>query len=246
MENKINNYSDLPEKIEFDSEFMEIFNLMEYSKQNIFITGKAGTGKTTLLETIIGHHRPYLGHINYKGVNISKLLPYERAKLGLAYVPQGREIFPRLTVKENLFTGLSIKNNKYKIDSEVLSLFPILNEMQDRFGGDLSGGQQQQLAIARALLMRPKVLILDEPTSALDRTIQLQILKLLTKLQNKYNMAYLFISHNLRLMKFFADRLLVMNQGSIVEEGLTSEIFKKPKSKYSKLLFEAAFNKNYY
>ena len=88
-------------------------------------------------------------------------------------------------------------------------------------------------------------MILDEPTSALDRTIQLQILRLLNKLQNKYNMAYLFISHNLRLMKFFADRLLVMNKGSIVEEGSTLEIFKKPRNKYSKLLFEAAFNKNY-
>ena len=114
-----------------------------------------------------------------------------------------------------------------------------------RYPHEFSGGQRQRIAIARAMVLKPKLIILDEPTSALDRTIQLQILRLLNKLQNKYNMAYLFISHNLRLMKFFADRLLVMNKGSIVEEGSTSEIFKKPKSKYSKLLFEAAFNKNY-
>ena len=148
-------------------------NIDMYIKKGMItcIMGKNGMGKTTLLETIIGHHRPYLGNINYNGENISKLLPYERAKLGLAYVPQGREIFPRLTVKENLFTGLSIKNNYYKHDNKVLSLFPILSEMLDRYGGDLSGGQQQQLAIARALLMRPKVLILDEPTEGIQPSI---------------------------------------------------------------------------
>ena len=149
------------------------------------IMGKNGMGKTTLLETIIGHHNPYLGHINYNGENIEKLLPYERAKLGLAYVPQGREIFPRLTVKENLFTGLSIKNNDYKLDTEVLSLFPILSEMQDRFGGDLSGGQQQQLAIARALLMRPKVLILDEPTAGVDVELRSMLWNYIKDINNK-------------------------------------------------------------
>ena len=119
------------------------------------------------------------------------------------------------------------------------------NDILTRYPHEFSGGQRQRIAIARAIILKPKFLILDEPTSALDRTIQLQILRLLNKLQNKYNMAYLFISHNLRLMKFFADRLLVMNKGSIVEEGSTLEIFKKPRNKYSKLLFEAAFNKNY-
>ena len=109
------------------------------------------------------------------------------------------------------------------------------NDILTRYPHEFSGGQRQRIAIARAIILKPKFLILDEPTSALDRTIQLQILRLLNKLQNKYNMAYLFISHNLRLMKFFADRLLVMNKGSIVEEGSTVEIFKKPRSKYSKL-----------
>ena len=128
---------------------------------------------------------------------------------------------------------------------QILNEVGLDEDMITRYPHEFSGGQRQRIAIARAIILKPKFLILDEPTSALDRTIQLQILRLLTKLQNKYNMAYLFISHNLRLMKFFADRLLVMNQGSIVEEGLTSEIFKKPKSKYAKLLFEAAFNKDY-
>ena len=111
------------------------------------------------------------------------------------------------------------------------------NDILTRYPHEFSGGQRQRIAIARAIILKPKFLILDEPTSALDRTIQLQILRLLNKLQNKYNMAYLFISHNLRLMKFFADRLLVMNKGSIVEEGSTLEIFKKPRSKYSCLLY---------
>ena len=116
-------------------------------------------------------------------------------------------------------------------------------DILSRYPHEFSGGQRQRIAIARAIILRPKFLILDEPTSALDRTIQLQILKLLAKLQNKYNMAYLFISHDLRLMKFFTDKLLVMYQGKVVEKGLTSNIFKKPESAYSKLLFEAAFNK---
>ena len=155
------------------------------------IMGKNGMGKTTLLETIMGHHIPSKGSIKYKGKNIEKLLPFERAKLGLAYVPQGREIFSRLTVKENLLTALCMEKEKNNIDSEVLALFPILNEMLDRFGGDLSGGQQQQLAIARALLMKPKILILDEPTEGIQPSI-IKIIKeviLFIKKKNHYSIS---------------------------------------------------------
>ena len=187
------------------------------------IMGKNGMGKTTLLETIIGHHRPYLGHINYNGVNISKLLPYERAKLGLAYVPQGREIFPRLTVKENLFTGLSIKNNDYKLDTEVLSLFPILSEMLDRYGGDLSGGQQQQLAIARALLMRPKVLILDEPTEGLAPKIIEQVSNLFEEMK-KRNISILLVEQKLTIALKISQRVYVMGRGKIVYSGTPNEL----------------------
>ncbi len=183
------------------------------------IMGKNGMGKTTLLETIIGHHNPYLGNINYNGKNIEKLLPYERAKLGLAYVPQGREIFPRLTVKENLFTGLSIKNNEYKIDSEVLSLFPILNEMQDRFGGDLSGGQQQQLAIARALLMRPKVLILDEPTEGIQPSIIKIIRDVILHVKKVKKTTIVLVEQYFDFVQDIADEVVIMDRGKVFKSG---------------------------
>ena len=196
-------------------------NIDMYIKRGMItcIMGKNGMGKTTLLETIIGHHRPYLGHINYNGVNISKLLPYERAKLGLAYVPQGREIFPRLTVKENLFTGLSIKNNEYKIDSEVLSLFPILNEMQDRFGGDLSGGQQQQLAIARALLMRPKVLILDEPTEGIQPSIIKIIRDVILHVKEVKKTTIVLVEQYFDFVQDIADEVVIMDRGKVFKSG---------------------------
>ena len=196
-------------------------NIDMYIKQGLItcIMGKNGMGKTTLLETIIGHHNPYLGNINYNGKNIEKLLPYERAKLGLAYVPQGREIFPRLTVKENLFTGLSIKNNEYKIDSEVLSLFPILNEMQDRFGGDLSGGQQQQLAIARALLMRPKVLILDEPTEGIQPSIIKIIRDVILHVKEVKKTTILLVEQYFDFVQDIADEVVIMDRGKVFKSG---------------------------
>ena len=183
------------------------------------IMGKNGMGKTTLLETIIGHHRPYLGHINYNGENISKLLPYERAKLGLAYVPQGREIFPRLTVKENLFTGLSIKNNDYKLDTEVLSLFPILSEMLDRYGGDLSGGQQQQLAIARALLMRPKVLILDEPTEGIQPSIIKIIKDVIVHVKKVKKTTIVLVEQYFDFVQDIADEVVIIDRGKVFKSG---------------------------
>ena len=183
------------------------------------IMGKNGMGKTTLLETIIGHHNPYLGNINYNGKNIEKLLPYERAKLGLAYVPQGREIFPRLTVKENLFTGLSLKNNDYKLDTEVLSLFPILSEMLDRYGGDLSGGQQQQLAIARALLMRPKVLILDEPTEGIQPSIIKIIKDVILHVKEFKKTTIVLVEQYFDFVQDIADEVVIIDRGKVFKSG---------------------------
>ena len=183
------------------------------------IMGKNGMGKTTLLETIIGHHRPYLGHINYNGENISKLLPYERAKLGLAYVPQGREIFSRLTVKENLLTALSKKNNDYKIDNEVLSLFPILRQMLDRYGGDLSGGQQQQLAIARALLMRPKILILDEPTEGIQPSIIKIIKDVILHVKEVKKTTIVLVEQYFDFVQDIADEVVIMDRGKVFKSG---------------------------
>ena len=196
-------------------------NIDMYIKKGIItcIMGKNGMGKTTLLETIIGHHKPYLGHINYNGENISKLLPYERAKLGLAYVPQGREIFPRLTVKENLFTGLSIKNNDYKLDTEVLSLFPILSKMLDRYGGDLSGGQQQQLAIARALLMRPKVLILDEPTEGIQTSIIKIIKDVIVHVKEVKKTTIVLVEQYFDFVQDIADEVVIIDRGKVFKSG---------------------------
>ena len=196
-------------------------NINMYIKKGMItcIMGKNGMGKTTLLETIIGHHRPYVGHINYNGENIEKLLPYERANLGLAYVPQGREIFPRLTVKENLFTGLSIKNNDYKLDTEVLSLFPILSEMLDRYGGDLSGGQQQQLAIARALLMRPKVLILDEPTEGIQPSIIKIIKDVIVHVKEVKKTTIVLVEQYFDFVQDIADEVVIIDRGKVFKSG---------------------------
>ena len=196
-------------------------NIDMYIKKGMItgIMGKNGMGKTTLLETIIGNQKPYLGHINYNGENIEKLLPYERAKLGLAYVPQGREIFPRLTVKENLFTGLSIKNNDYKLDSEVLSLFPILSEMLDRYGGDLSGGQQQQLAIARALLMRPKVLILDEPTEGIQPSIIKIIKDVIVHVKEVKKTTIVLVEQYFDFVQDIADEVVIIDRGKVIKSG---------------------------
>ena len=182
------------------------------------VMGKNGMGKTTLLETIMGHHMPSKGSIKYKGKNVEKLLPYERAKLGLAYVPQGREIFPRLTVKENLLTALCMEKEKNNIDSEVLALFPILNEMLDRFGGDLSGGQQQQLAIARALLMKPKILILDEPTEGIQPSI-IKIIKEVILFIKKKKTTIVLVEQYFDFAKDIADEIVIMDRGKIFRSG---------------------------
>ena len=183
------------------------------------IMGKNGMGKTTLLETIIGHCSTFSGNIKYKNKDINKLFPFERAKLGLAYVPQGREIFSSLTVKENLLTGLSKNMNKNKINTEVLSLFPVLNKMMDRFGGDLSGGQQQQLAIARALLMEPKILILDEPTEGIQPSIIKNIKEVILYIKKRKKTTILLVEQYLDFAKDIADEVIIMERGRIVSSG---------------------------
>ena len=207
-------------------------NIEKYIKKGMItcIMGKNGMGKTTLLETIMGHHKPSLGHINYNGENIEKLLPYERAKLGLAYVPQGREIFSRLTVKENLLTALYEKKNNNNLDSEVLSLFPILRQMLDRYGGDLSGGQQQQLAIARALLMRPKILILDEPTEGIQPSIIKIIKDVIKHIKEVKNTTIVLVEQYFDFVQDIADEVVIIDRGKVFKSGKV-DILKEKKIK---------------
>ena len=183
------------------------------------IMGKNGMGKTTLLETIMGHHNPYIGSIKYQDKYIEKLLPFERARIGLAYVPQGREIFSRLTVKDNLLTGLSNNKDNNKLNDEVLSLFPILSEMLDRYGGDLSGGQQQQLAIARALLMEPKVLILDEPTEGIQPSIIKIIKEVIIYIKKKKKTTIVLVEQYFDFAEDIADEVVIIERGKIIKSG---------------------------
>ena len=135
------------------------------------ILGRNGVGKTTLLKCLVGVVPTRSGSLTFDGKNITTLPPYERARLGIGYVPQGREIFPRLTVEENLLMGLAPKSGQSKIPPRIFDMFPVLKDMLHRRGGDLSGGQQQQLAIGRALAAGPKILILDEPTEGIQPSI---------------------------------------------------------------------------
>ena len=195
------------------------------------IMGKNGMGKTTLLETIIGHHNLSSGKIKFKNKDIEMLHPFERANLGLSYVPQGREIFPRLTVKENLLTGFSKDRIISLEDNEVLSLFPALKTMLDRYGGDLSGGQQQQLAIARALLMNPKILILDEPTEGIQPSIIKSIKEVILYIKKVKKTSIILVEQYFDFAKELADEVFIIERGKIVKFGnveiLKEKIIKK-------------------
>jgi urea transport system ATP-binding protein len=184
------------------------------------ILGRNGVGKTTLLKCLIGVVPARSGSISFKGANITSLPPYERARLGIGYVPQGREIFPRLTVAENLEMGLAPKRGRSKLPSRIFEMFPVLKEMLNRRGGDLSGGQQQQLAIGRALAADPKVLILDEPTEGIQPSIIKDIGNVIATLTKGGEMAVLLVEQYYDFAKSLADHYLVMSRGEIVTRGL--------------------------
>jgi urea transport system ATP-binding protein len=183
------------------------------------LLGRNGVGKTTLLKCIIGLLPIKSGTIEFDGRSIAGLPPYARAKLGLAYVPQGREIFPRLTVAENLEMGLATQKRRTDVPSFVFEMFPVLKAMLSRRGGDLSGGQQQQLAIARALAMRPKVLILDEPTEGIQPSIIKEIGRAIEALTAGGEMAILLVEQYYDFAKALADRYVVMSRGEVVAKG---------------------------
>lgn len=181
------------------------------------LVGRNGAGKSTTMRSIMGHIKTPSGDIQLDNQSIFSLKTYERAKAGIGYVPQGREIFPQLTVRENLLLGLESKKGKGAITEEIYETFPILKEFLDRKGGDLSGGQQQQLAIARAMLAEPKILILDEPTEGIQPSIIQEIGEIIMKLKSK--MTILIVEQYLEFVLEIADYCYVMENGRITMEG---------------------------
>jgi len=189
------------------------------------LTGRNGVGKTTLMKNIMGQLRNNAGAILLSGQDVSPLPANRRAKAGIALVPQGRQIFPKLTVEENLRIGLEARTDgKRAIPEEVFDLFPVLKSMSKRMGGDLSGGQQQQLAIARALVGDPKVLLLDEPTEGIQPNIIQQIGVVLRKLVSERGMTVLLVEQYLDFVREFGQYFYIMNRGRVVAQGLTSEL----------------------
>lgn len=184
------------------------------------VMGRNGVGKTSLLRAITGAHPVSRGTIRWDGADITRLAPYERARRGIAWVPQGRDIFPLLTVRENLETGFAAApRGQKRVPDEVFELFPVLRTMLRRRGGDLSGGQQQQLAIARALVMRPRLLALDEPTEGIQPSIIKDIARVIALLRGRGTMAILLVEQYYEFARELAQTIAVMDRGSIALSG---------------------------
>jgi len=184
------------------------------------VLGRNGVGKTSLMRAVIGQQPVTRGEITWLGESLGGFAPHRRARAGLAFVPQGREIFPLLTVKENLETGFApLPRAQRSIPAEVFELFPVLKDMLRRRGGDLSGGQQQQLAIGRALATRPRLLVLDEPTEGIQPSIIKDIARAIDYLRRKGDMAILLVEQYFEFARDLADRFFVMDRGEVVLGG---------------------------
>ena len=190
------------------------------------LLGRNGVGKTTLLKCLMGVLPVAGGSVRFNGRDITRLAPHERARAGIAYVPQGRDIFARLTVEENLLMGMATRPGRQAsgIDNEVYQLFPVLKDMLQRRGGDLSGGQQQQLAIARALLARPQLIILDEPTEGIQPSIIKDIERVIRLLRQRGDIAILLCEQYFDFARALADKFVVLSRGEVVAAGAPEQM----------------------
>ncbi|HYM47407.1 MAG TPA: urea ABC transporter ATP-binding subunit UrtE [Burkholderiaceae bacterium] len=188
------------------------------------LLGRNGVGKTTLLRTLMGLVPAKGGQVVFQARNVTAVKPYERVRAGMGYVPQGREIFPRLTVEENLQMGLATRPRGARIPERIFEMFPVLRSMLRRRGGDLSGGQQQQLAIGRALAVGPRLLILDEPTEGIQPSIIKDIERAIRTLAESGEMAILLVEQYYDFTRSLADQYLVMERGEIVARGTGADM----------------------
>jgi len=199
--------------------------------ETLAIMGRNGMGKTTLFKSLIGILEAGKGTIKVDGLDVTGNESYQRVENGIAYVPQGRMIFPTLTVQENIETGMEVSKLK-KIPDDIFALFPVLHEMRHRKGGNLSGGQQQQLAIARALVTNPKVLLLDEPTEGIQPSIIKDIAKILNEIQQLRDITIIVSEQVLSFTMAIADRLIVIDKGNFIHEDLREDVDTEQISKY--------------
>jgi urea transport system ATP-binding protein len=189
------------------------------------VMGRNGVGKTSLLRAIVGAHPITRGTIRWEGADISRLPLYERAKRGIAWVPQGRDVFPLLTVRENLETGFAVlPRAERRVSDEIFDLFPILKTMLRRRGGDLSGGQQQQLSIARALVMKPRLIVLDEPTEGIQPSIIKDIGRVIALLRSRGTMAIVLVEQYFEFARELAQTMVVMDRGDVVLSGRREDL----------------------
>ena len=210
-----------------ESHILRNVDLSVKQGEMVCLIGRNGVGKTTLLKTVMGLLKPQKGTINFCGKGIANLKTDQRARLGISYVPQGREIIPKLTVKENLLLGLEARKKGRKgedeIPEEIFELFPALKTMLFRMGGNLSGGQQQQLAIARALMGQPTLLLLDEPTEGIQPSIILEIETAVRNIIESRDISVLLVEQHLHFVRK-ADRYYAMQKGGIVASGNTTDL----------------------
>ena len=199
----------------------------------VSVLGRNGVGKSTLLKSIIGINPPHNGTISFNGSNVTKQKTHEHARAGISYVPQGREIIPDLSIKENILVAMRGKGNKAKqVPKFIFDFFPALEPIQQRKGGVLSGGQQQQLAIARALVQEPTLLLLDEPTEGLQPSVVQEINEIIKRIHSDRNCSILLVEQNLEFVRNVTQQFAIMDNGQIAEEGEIDKLTESVASQY--------------